>query len=136
MQRMLLNIAVTCALAGAAFSQERPRVFISDSRSWEVGGGFGASRGDAGGAFNGGARPQTVEVMKTFRERCPETTVTSDRTRADFVVLLDHEGGKGLGRDNKIAVFERQGDLIHTSSTRMLGNAVKDACKVILEARR
>jgi hypothetical protein len=72
--------------------------------------------------------------MKTFRQRCPEVIVTSDKGRADFIVLLEHEGGKSLTRDNKVAVFDRDSDLIHTSSTRMLGNAVKDACKVILAA--
>jgi hypothetical protein len=48
------------------------------------------------------------------------------------VVLLDREGGKGLlRRDNKIAVFDREGDLLHSGSTRSLGNAVKDACEAI-----
>jgi len=135
MKRTLLNVALVCVVT-AAFGQERPRVFISDSRSWEIGGGLGASRHDAGGFFKGGARPQTVEIMKTFNERCPQAVVTSERSRADFVVLLDHEGGKGLARDNKIALFDRHGDLIHSGSTRVLGNAVKDACKVILSSLR
>ena len=35
-------------------------------------------------------------------------------------------------RDNKIAVFRNGGDLLHAGSTRSLGNAVKDACQVIV----
>lgn len=135
MSRVFWRAVLLGALSAAAFGQEKPRVFISDSQSWETAGGFGtAESGSGGGSFSGGARPQTVEIMKTFRERCPQVIVTSEKSRADFVVLLDHEGGKVFRRDNKIAVFNRGGDLIQTSSTRVLGNAVKDACKAISPA--
>src|SRR3984893_13095792 len=78
-------------------------------------------------------RPQTTEIMKTFNQRCPEVAVTNNVAKADFNVTLDHEGGKGyLHRRNKIVVFNREGDDIFTDSTRELGNAVQDACQVIL----
>ena len=52
--------------------------------------------------------------------------------KSDYVVLLDHEGGKGLvKRDNKMAVFNKDGDSIVSHSTRSLGNAVKEACDAI-----
>jgi hypothetical protein len=112
-------------------------VYVSDSQSWESGGGFGV--GDSGGIgySTGGARPQTAEIIKTFRERCPEVTVTNEQQRGDYVVLLDHEGGKALIlRDNKVAVFGRNGTSLYSGSTRSLGNAVKDACAAILQAER
>jgi hypothetical protein len=81
---------------------------------------------------SGGARPQTAEVYKTFGESCPAVQMTSARERADYVVLLEHEGGKGwVRRDNKVAVFTREGDMLYSRSTRTLGNAVKDACQAI-----
>jgi hypothetical protein len=133
MNRIQLAAALAGILGAAVYGQERPRVFVSDSHSWEMRGGFGVGdRGRGGGSFSGGARPQTVEIMKTFRERCPEVIVTLEKDRADFVVLLDHEGGKRFLRDNKVAVFNSSGDLIVTSSTRVLGNAVKDACRAIV----
>lgn len=108
-------------------------IYVSDSQSWQMSGGFGVG-GDGGfGASSGGARPQTAEIIKTFRERCPEAAVTNERARADYVVLLDHEGGKSIFlKDNKVAVFGRDGTTIHSGSTRALGNAVKDACAAIL----
>jgi len=113
-------------------SDSKIRVFITDSKSWEISGGFAGGEGVAGGGARGGARPQTVEIMKTFEQRCPELTITIKQERADFIVLLDHEGGKGgIRRDNKIAVFNKDGDSIFTNSTRSLGNAVKDACYAI-----
>ena len=114
------------------FGEEKVRVFITDSESWQVSGGFGGTSGTSGGGVSGGARPQTVEIMKTFGKRCPELTVTLRRDKADYVVLLEHEGGKGVARrDNKVAVFNADGDMIYSGSTRTLGNSVKNACKAI-----
>jgi hypothetical protein len=117
------------------------RIYVSDSESWEMVGGWGMSghqNSDGSGGFSGGghmaggARPQTAEIMKTFNQRCPEYTITNNRDRADFAVILDHEGGKGLvRRRNKIVVFDREGDSVFTDSTRELGNSVKDACTAI-----
>jgi len=137
---LAVNLCVLALGAAAAAQQaasaqtpdSKPRVFITNSKSWEVAGGFGGSNEGFGGGTKGGARPQTVEIIKTFNERCPGVTVTMKQEKADFVVLLDHEGGKGgLRKDNKVAVFNKEGDLIFSNSTRGLGNSVKDVCQVI-----
>jgi hypothetical protein len=134
----LMMFALSCAaLAQSASSTavsaaptEKPRVFISDSQSWSVAGGSGGSGGSHGGSFAGGARPQTAEIIKTFGERCPEVLVNNIQTKADYIVLLDHEGGKGaLRHKNKVAVFARvSGDSIVSKSTLSLGGSVQDAC--------
>jgi hypothetical protein len=54
--------------------------------------------------------------------------------KADYVLILDHEGGKGWARkDNKFAVFNKDGDAIGSGSTRSLGNSVKDSCEVLMK---
>lgn len=112
----------------------QPRVYVSDSQSWETSGGFAANRDGAVGQSSGGARPQTAEIIKTIRERCPLVIVTLKRDNAAYVLLLDHEGGKGgLRKDNKFALFNKDGDVIGSGSTRTLGNAVKDACQALTE---
>jgi PEGA domain len=131
----LAGIPAAFCLASAvpADLASQPRVFITDSNSWEMSGGFGGSSAGFGGAVRGGARPQTAEIIKTFGEKCPQVTVTMNKDAADFVVLLDHEGGKGLARKkDKVAVFQRNGDSIFSHSTRSIGNAVKDSCKAIM----
>lgn len=138
-----LLIFVCAAGAFCAYAQEKtdnsaaadkPRVFITDSQSWEIAGGGGGSSAGFGGATTGGARPQKAEIIKTFGERCPQVTVNNKQDRADYVILLDHEGGKGWGRrDNKVAVFNKDGDSIMSHSTASLGNAVKDACAAIAQ---
>jgi hypothetical protein len=142
---MLDAAPVTSASAEPASTPEpsdgKVRVFVTDSQSWETrgSGGGGGNKNGWGGAssFSGGARPQTAEIIKTINQRCPELTVTNILGKADFVLTLDHEGGKGLlAHRNKIAVFNRDGDDIFSNSTRELGNAVKDACQAMLKSRK
>src|SRR5690349_15351581 len=81
--RSNLCVFVMClGLAVAAFAQdkaatvssdEKPRVFITDSQSWEISGASGGTSGGFGGSVKGGARPQTAEIIKTFGERCPQS---------------------------------------------------------------
>ncbi len=67
----------------------------------------------------------------------PQITVTNRLDKADFVITLDHEGGKALlTHHNKIAVFNKDGDVIFSNSTISLGNSVKDACQVMSEAKK
>ena len=132
---LLVVILGTCAVWAEEPTNHpyRARVFITDSKSWELSGGGGGTGDGFGTASGGGARPQTAEIIKTFSERCPEAVVNNKQDRADYVVLLDHEGGKtSFLRDNKVAVFNREGDSIVSHSTRSLGNAVKDACTAIM----
>jgi hypothetical protein len=128
-------IALFVALSAAsAWAAEKPRVFITDSKSWEISGGVGGTSDAFGGSTKGGARPQTAEIIKTFGERCPDVIVNNRQEIADYIVLLDHEGGKGLIlRDNKVAVFKRSGDALFSHSTRSLGNSVKEACDAVVK---
>src|SRR5271163_3170644 len=117
----------------AAADSDKARVFITDSQSWSIAGSSGGAGGAYGGSMAGGARPQTAEIIKTFGERCPQIVVNNIQTKTDYIVLLDHEGGKGaLRHKNKVAVFARvSGDSIVSKSTLSLGGSVQDACEAI-----
>ncbi len=112
---------------------EHARVFITDSQSWEVQGSGGGNWGAFGSESHGGARPQTAEIIKTFGERCPDVVTNNIQQKADYVVVLDHEGGKQWGMHrNKVAVFTRvTGDSIVSKSTLSLGGSVQEACGAI-----
>src|ERR1700674_3840225 len=109
------------------------RVFVTDSESWSVSGQSGGSAGAFASSSSGGARPQTAEIIKTFGERCPQVKVNNKQDRADYIVVLDHEGGKSfLAHKNKVAVFNRvSGDSITSKSTLSLGGSVQEACEAI-----
>jgi PEGA domain len=113
---------------------EHPRVFITDSSSWETRSAVGGSSSGFGGTSSGGARPQTAEIIKTFGQRCPSVVVNSRVEISDYVVGLDHEGGKGLlSHKDKVAVFvQTSGDSIFSKSTLSVGGSVQDACDAIL----
>jgi hypothetical protein len=136
--------AFSCVLATGLLSQgqtaaspdapaEKPRVFITDSQSWEMEGSAGGSGGTFAAHSHGGARPQTAEIVKTFGDKCPSVTVNNLREKASYIVVLDHEGGKGaLRHKNKVAVFDAQsGDSIVSKSTLSLGGSVEEACRGI-----
>jgi hypothetical protein len=118
------------------------RIYITDSNSWQVSGGSISGAGAGGAGFgaggisstSGGARPQTAEIIKTFGQKCSQLIVNNRPTMADYVVELDHEGGKGwLAHKDKVAVFVRtSGDGIFSESTLSVGGSVEDACKAIL----
>jgi len=132
MRRVFLTVCLLALPAVADNGAQKPRVFITDSQSWQVTGNSGGANGAGGGHTSGGARPQTAEIIKTFGERCKDVVVNNKQDKADYTVVLDHEGGKSiLSHDNKVAVFNSDGDAIVSHSTRSLGNSVKDACEAI-----
>jgi PEGA domain-containing protein len=138
--------ALACVPTAPLISQEvsstspitaavKPKVFITDSQSWEVNGSAGGSNGTFAAQSHGGARPQTAEIIKTFGEKCSEVVVNNKQDLADYIVVLDHEGGKGyLRHRNKVAVFEHlSGDVVISHSTLSLGGSVEDACNGIVQ---
>src|SRR5712664_297544 len=135
----LLSLSLFISITAAQENQKPPatqdkaRVFITDSQSWEVRGAAGGTSGGFGGETHGGARPQTAEIIKTFGERCPQVVTNNIQVNTDYVVVLDHEGGKGfLTHRNKVAVFNRvSGDSVISKSTLSLGGSVQTACEAI-----
>ena len=117
-----------------ASDQDKPRIFVTDSNSWSTQGAAGGSSGSFGASSSGGARPQTAEIIKTFGQRCPQVIANNRLDAANYVVELDHEGGKGLlMHKDKIAVFvQKTGDSIFSESTLSVGGSVKDACAALL----
>jgi hypothetical protein len=138
--RDIMKAQITCsallvlAISAWGATAQKPRIFITESTSPQVSGD--ATVGNAKGslAFTGGTSPQNVEVMKAFTQYCPAVTVTANRGRAEYVVRLDHEGinpTTPFTHGNKVAVFDKNEDLMYGNSTRTLGSAVKGACAAI-----
>lgn len=117
----------------ATSPSRRIRVFVTESDSWQMAGSSGGASGAFGGGFSGGASPQTAEVIKTIGQRCPDLKVNSRVDASDYVIRLDHEGGKGLLRKkDKVAVFQQKsGDSIYSASTLSVGGSVQGACEAI-----
>jgi hypothetical protein len=151
-RRVLVSFAVLgFSLSGSALSQQpapatppvpehpaashlpQPWIFVTESDSWQMVGASGGNASGFGGGIAGGASPQTAEVIKTFGQRCPGVIVNNLPSASNYVVRLEHEGGKGLLRKkDKVAVFvKKTGDSIFSESTLSVGGSVQDACAAI-----
>lgn len=136
---MKTAFACTAMLAAvAAVAAEKPRVFITESQALNL--TNDAAAGDAKSAlsFTGGNSPQSQDVIRSFTQRCPQVIVTADREKADYLVRLDHEAvspATPFVHGNKVAVFDKKSDLVYSSSTRILANAVRGACSAIAGQR-
>lgn len=134
---IIIGMSGMLCLFAADTADDQARVFITDSQSWEMvghaAGGWNSNGGGFAASSHGGARPQTAEIIKTFGERCPQVKTNNKLEKADYVAVLDHEGGKGLLRHkNKVAVFNAaSGDSIVSHSTLSLGGSVQEACQAI-----
>jgi PEGA domain len=111
----------------------QPRIYVTESDSWQVVGGSGGNASGFGGGVAGGASPQTAEIIKTFGQRCPTVTVNNLPDASNYIVRLEHEGGKGLLRKkDKVVVFVKStGDSIFSDSTLSIGGSVQSACAAI-----
>lgn len=127
-------LLVSGILLASAASAQKARIFITETTAAQASGN--AALGDAKGslAFTGGTSPQNVEAMKAFARYCPAVVVTANREKADYIVELDHDPinpTTPFVHGNKVAVFDKNEDLIYSNSTRILSNAVKGACAAV-----
>ena len=107
-------------------TETKPRIYIKESGAIQI---FGPSM-----ALTGPASSENIEVMKAFQRYCPTVTVTADREKADFILRLDRETPSPVTpfvRGNKVAVFDRNADLVYSHSSRLLTPAVKGACAAV-----
>ena len=71
-------------------------------------------------AWAGGTSSHNSKVLQAFSQNCPGTLVTADRAKAQYVLGLDHEEINPTSvfvPPNKIAVFNRNQDLIYSRTT-------------------
>ena len=61
------------------------------------------------------------------RKECQSFTENMVKEKADYFLLLQHGGGKG----NRWALSDRNGDVIASGDSMLLGNSVRDACLAI-----
>ncbi|HLZ42399.1 MAG TPA: hypothetical protein VKQ11_15635 [Candidatus Sulfotelmatobacter sp.] len=73
-----------------------------------------------------GKEPQVAKIYQELQRRkeCQPFSENMIREKADYFLLLQHGGGKG----NRWAVSDRDGTVIASGDSMMLGNSVKDAC--------
>lgn len=110
--------------------KEKTRVYVADSRTWQVSGSSGTPEAPGSSVVIEHSGPQAAEIIRTLGEQCPDLIVTSQREKSDFVLLV--EGKQSfLHRINEVVVFNHAGDAVYSHSSNNLANSVKDACTAI-----
>jgi hypothetical protein len=73
-----------------------------------------------------GKEPQVAKIYQELQRRkeCQPFSENMIKEKADYFLLLQHGGGKG----NRWAVSNRNGDVIASGDSMLLGNSVRDAC--------
>jgi hypothetical protein len=81
------------------------------------------------GSSHDGKEPQVAKVYQELQRRkeCQGFAENMIKDKADYFLLLQHGGGKG----NRWAVSDKQGNVIASGDSVLLGNSVKDVCLAI-----
>lgn len=112
-------------------SSKRPVVWVQPSDSWKVGGSVGGNRDVIIGSTHGGKEPQTAKIYQLLQHRsdCSGVAPNMIQEKADYVMLVEHGGGKG----NRWAVSNKDGEVVGSGESFMLANSVSDACRVVMK---
>jgi len=76
-----------------------------------------------------GKEPQVAKIYQELQRRkeCQSFAENMIKEKADYFLLLQHGGGKG----NRWALSDRNGSVIASGDSILLGNSVRDACLAI-----
>jgi hypothetical protein len=65
----------------------------------------------------------SADIVKNLANKCPNVSLTLDSKKSDY--MLEAGGWSG---NYKFTVFKHGGEAVFSTSTVLLGNAVKDVC--------
>jgi hypothetical protein len=131
----ILRVILVATLCLSAFAQEpaKPRVFITNSYLWEILSNLGTSRDiDLTSRRRGNDLPIS-RIVNGFRDKCPGFTVTSNKEKADYVLVMEMK--EGDTSPLSYVILDKEGDTFGSGSTTLMGTAMKEACKMLEKAQ-
>lgn len=116
--------AQTSAESSSKQNSRRPVIYVMPNAVTNPGAGDNAQV--IVDSSHNGKEPQVAKIYQELQHRkeCQSFSENMMKEKADYYLLLQHGGGKG----NRWAVSNKQGDVIASGDSLMLGNSVKDAC--------
>lgn len=133
-------LVALASVASAQNTDEKVRVFVGESTTWESSGfNIASASGSANwrsaqssaGAFgisHAGIVKLTVAVMKQLDDHCPTVVVVDRPDNADYFVRLDQNTTMWTRHDD-MAVFNRAGEMVFVSSAHSVSKGVKRFCQ-------
>ena len=135
---MKCGLEVPVLLLASALNAGEPAkilIFLAGTEPERISGeGF---IGDSRGAVDltRSAPSYDIESMRVLTRNCPAVTMTTNREKADLILRVEREDPSPITpftKANRIAIFNREDELVYATRARLLRNASKDACKAIL----
>jgi hypothetical protein len=132
---LLVSTSISYAVAARmgdetqAKAPQRPIVFVQPSDSWKIDSSVGGDRNVIIGTGHGGKEPQTAKIYQLLQHRaeCSAVSPNMIQQKADYVMLVEHGGGKG----NRWALSTKEGDVIGSGESFVLATSVADACRAV-----
>lgn len=132
---LLMTIALACVFPSGQSragetpnpSARRPVIYVMPNAVANPGSGD-TSQVIVDSSHNG-KEPQIAKIYQELQRRkeCQPFAENMIKEKADYFLLLQHGGGKG----NRWAVSNKNGDVIASGDSLLLGNSVRDACLAI-----
>ena len=122
---LLLLMAGTAALA----ADKKPAIFVANRNSAQ----FTSSGDTTQVSGEGSGNSITAATIKDLNQTCPGADVTLNRKSADYVLIVGDTHGFPGEKDKQAVLATTNGNVIFSSSARLLGNAVKDICGAMLK---
>ena len=80
---------------------------------------FSGSGDEWGSSISRTSEPQSIEVMKQLRRLCHSAKITSNREKANHLILHERQaGGTSSGNRNNIAMFGKNDELLYADGAR------------------
>jgi hypothetical protein len=77
----------------------------------------------------------TSQLLKGFKESCPNIAVTSDETAANYVIEAQGPNAAEYLKHYRITLFDKQGKAVFSTDKRHPGAATKDVCKFLSQPK-
>jgi hypothetical protein len=137
---LVMAIALACVFPGSLAragetpnsSARRPVIYVMPNAVANPGSGDNSQV--VVDSSHNGKEPQIAKIYQELQRRkeCQTFSENMIKEKADYFLLLQHGGGKG----NRWAVSNKNGDVIASGDSILLGNSVRDACLAIAKNRQ
>lgn len=126
----LAVVPYVCAASTLLLAAEKkPVVYVADRNSAQITSNDDTTQVNGGGSGSS----MTAATIKDLNRTCPQAEITLNRQSADYVLLVGDTHGFPLEKDQQAVVATADGKVVFSTSARLLGNAVKDACGAIVK---
>jgi hypothetical protein len=77
----------------------------------------------------------TSQLLKGFKESCPNVAVISDEAAADYLIEAQGPNAAEFFKHYRITLFDKQGKAVFSTDKHYPGQATKDVCKFLSQPK-